>query len=227
MFIFITHAKDSLNKLHFNLGRRVDREYIDYLKNIEAAAFHSTQIYHDTLVDVVENLNAEEFNEKWEQDITNALHELKRNAANVTSRINLMERSIFDDFKEAQYTDHKSVSLRARKLVEYVLKHDFITPIEETVNETMEWVGDEIDDTIEIINNEISIPELLKNSASKAADMPQLSPGIASLKNQLLEAEKNKLRMLNQVRERTNALADKFSLNAVTRWGTVYKKFIR
>ena len=138
-----------------------------------------------------------------------------------------MERSIFDDFKEAQYTDHKSVSLRARKLVEYVLKHDFITPIEETVNETMEWVGDEIDDTIEMINNEISIPELLKNSASKAADMPQLSSGIASLKNQLLEAEKNKLRMLNQVRERTNALADKFSLNAVTRRGTVYKKFIR
>jgi hypothetical protein len=227
LFTFITHAKDTLHKLHSELDKKIERQYLEALKNISAASHHSTQILYDTMEDVLQNLDADSFDESWEKLLSSAMSELKFYLDNVENKISLLDRAVFDDFKDAQFADQKAVNLRARKLVEYVLKTEFIQPVEETVNETMQWMSDEINDTMQIIEKGTITLKVLRNDKSKAADLPQLSPMIESLNTQLLEAEKNKLRMLNQVRERTNALADKFSLSAVTRRGTVYKKFIR
>ncbi len=227
LFVFITRAKDLLHKLHLSLDQQINHQYLTFLQNIEAAKHHSTQIFHDTLVDTADQLDAERFDEEWQENLYETLRALKSYAGEITNKINLMERSIYDDFKASQFSDHKSVTFRARKLAEYVLREDFVTQIEAVIKETMSWFEEEIDETLDHIGKTIIILSMIKTDSGKSTDMPQLGQSIDIFDRQLKEAEKNKLRMLNQIRERTNALADKFSLNAVTRRSSVFKRFIR
>ena len=67
----------------------------------------------------------------------------------------------------------------------------------------------------------------MKNDKTRASDLPQLKQYISTIERHLQETEKNKLRMLNQIKERTNALVDKFSLHAITRRTNLFRKFIR
>ncbi|RLD32360.1 MAG: hypothetical protein DRI83_11025 [Bacteroidetes bacterium] len=227
LFNFITHAKDILYRLHQSLDRQIDHQYLSYLNNIEAAKHHSTQIFHDTLADAASQLDEEKFEEEWDEILTESLDELETYADKVANKIDLMERAIFDNFKTSQFNDHRSVTLRAKKMVDYILHQEFMAPVKTATEETRDWFFDEIIETKEIIEQSMTVLNILKNDVSKAVDMPQLSETIATFNKQLQNADKNKLRMLNQLRERTNALADKFSLNAITRRSSVFRKCIR
>ena len=227
LFIFIIRAKDILRDLHSSLQKQIGNGYMTYLQNIEAAKNHSTQIFHDTLVDASQQLDVEKFEEDWSNALAGAMKELKSRAREVVDKIDLVDRTVFDDFKSSQFKDHRAVTLRARKLVGYVLQQDFISPIEGAATETMEWFENRIQNTLEVIGQSIAVLGMLKSDSVKATALPQLTQSISILEDQLQEAEINKLRLLNQVMERSNALADKFSLNAVTRRKNVFKKFIR
>ena len=227
LFNFIIRAKDILHSFYLSLDAQIDRQYLSYLENIEAAKHHSTQIFHDTLADVAAQLDAGKFEEDWDETLSETLKELRVLADEISDKIALMERSIFDNFKTSQFNDHKAASLRARKLVSHILQQEFLLAIEDTTTETRDWFNKEISNTIELIGQSMTILSMLKNDVSKATDMPQLAETINTFNKQLQNADKNKLRMLNQIRERTNALADKFSLNALTRRSTVFRKFIR
>lgn len=227
LFNFITHAKDILYRLHQSLDRQIDHQYLSYLNNIEAAKHHSTQIFHDTLADAASQLDEEKFEEDWDEVLTESMDELETYADEVVNKIDLIERTIFDNFKTSQFNDHRSVTLRAKKMVDYILHQEFMAPVKAATEETRDWFFDEIIETKEIIEQSMTVLNMLKNDVSKAVDMPQLSETIATFNKQLQNTDKNKLRMLNQLRERTNALADKFSLNAITRRNSVFRKFIR
>ena len=227
LFIFIIHAKDLLLDLHQKLEHLVNNKYVSFLQNIDAARHHSTQIFHDTMADTADQLDADIFQEEWKESLYETLSALKAHTAEITNKIHLLERGIYDDFKSSQFNDHKSATLRARKLTEYVLRQDFASQVEAVTKETMGWFDEEIEETHEHIGKTITVLSMLKNDSAKADDMPQLKEAITTFNTQLQEAELNKVRMLNQIRERANALADKFSLNAVTRRGSVFKRFIR
>ncbi len=227
LFNFITHAKDLLHRLFQSLDTQIDSQFITHLQNIEAAKHHSTQIFHDTLVDAADQLDAEGFDEEWKNNLSETLKGLRTFANEVSNKIELLERDIFDNFKTGQYSDHRSVSLRAKKLVEYILQQEFVEQVEAATTETMDWFTVEIKDAHELIGQTITLLSMIKNDSGKATDMPQLAESISIFSAHLQNADKNKLRMLNQIKERTNALADKFSLNAITRRSTVFKKFIR
>ncbi len=227
LFIFITHAKDILHELHRKLDDQIQQQYFSYLRNIHAASHHSTQIFYDTLVEATERLDPEYFRKDWDEKLSDALTELIGFTKEVRPKIDLMERSIFDNFKQAQFKDHKSVTLRASRLVEYILKQEFIAPIESVTNETREWFVNEMEETSRKAEECIGVLAMLKNDKSKASEIPQISQYISFFETQVQNNTKNELRMLNQIRERTNALADKFSLSAITRRSSVFKKFIR
>lgn len=227
LFNFIIRAKDILHSFYLSLDAQIDRQYLSYLENIEAAKHHSTQIFHDTLADVAAQLDAGKFEEDWDETLSETLKELRVLANEISDKIALMERSIFDNFKTSQFNDHKAASLRARKLVKHILQQEFLLTIEDTTTETRDWFNNEIRNTIELIGQSMTMLSMLKNDVSKATDMPQLAETINTFNKKLQNADKNKMRMLNQIRERTNALADKFSLNALTRRSTVFRKFIR
>ncbi len=227
LFNFITRAKDIMYRLHQSLDRQIDRQYLSYLNNIEAAKHHSTQIFHDTLVDAASQLDEEKFEEDWDEVLTESMDELETYADEVVNKIDLVERTIFDNFKTSQFNDHRPVTLRAKKMVDYILHQEFMAPVKTATEETRDWFFDEIIETKELIEQSMTVLNMLKNDVSKAVDMPQLSETIAAFNKQLQNTDKNKLRMLNQLRERTNALADKFSLNAITRRSSVFKKFVR
>jgi len=227
LFIFITRAKDLLRDLLHDLDKKIEDHYLSMLKNIEGASRHSTQIFHDTLLDVAENLDEEQFRESWEDVLYGTLDKLKEYTAEIRNRIEIIERTVFDDFKDAQYKDFKSVNLRARKMAEFILRQDFTAPIEEATEETMAIFEEHMKELRDEAAKTVTVLSMLKQDSVKAENLPQLKPSLNGFKKQKEEAEKNKLRMMNQILERTNALADKFSLNAVTRRSSVFKKFIR
>jgi hypothetical protein len=227
LFVFITHAKDLLHGLNQRLDDMINRQFVTYLQNIEAAKHHSTQIFHDTLSNVADQLDADSFDDEWKKKLAETSKELRTFADEVSNKIELMDRNVFDNFKTNQYSDHRSVSLRAKKLVDYILQQEFIVQIEAATEETMDWFTVEIKDALELTGQAITLLSMIKHDSGKATDIPQLEESIAIFTRHLENADKNKLRMLNQIKERTNALADKFSLNAITRRSTVFKKFVR
>ena len=151
---------------------------------------------------------------------------MQEHTDDILEKIDILDRSIFDNFKEEQFNEKRSISLRARKLAEHILQNQFISPIDILSEEFGKWVKGEIDETLKLLDNCITLNEMLRNDKSITSDLPQSSNCIASFRKQLAEAEKNKLRFLNQLKERTNALADKYSLHTVTR-SSYIKKFIR
>ena len=71
------------------------------------------------------------------------------------------------------------------------------------------------------------VVEMLKNDKTRASDLPQLKQYISAFERHLQDTEKNKLRMLNQIQERANALVDKFSLHTIMRRTNLLRKFMR
>jgi hypothetical protein len=227
LFNFITNAKDTLFYFHHELNKLINQAYISHLNNIEAGYKHSTHILNDTITEVSTFLNEEDFKERWEQKTNTLLSQLASFVEEVTPKIDLLDRSTYDNFKDGQFTSHKASSLRARKLVEYILQQEFINPVKSVTSQTLEWYIEAIRESKAQLEEARTVVGLLKNEKVKAADLPQISKYSVFFANQLQNAEKNKLRMLNQVQERTNALMDKFSLNAITRRTNFLKKFIR
>ncbi|MEN8224939.1 MAG: hypothetical protein ABFS05_06210 [Bacteroidota bacterium] len=227
LFTYITQAKDALHILHFSLEKLINHSFISDLQKIEAACHHSTQILYDTLQDVSSRIDQEAFEEQWDHHLEEALNALHKHAGEVRNKIELMDRATYDNFKLEQYEDHRSMTLRSKKLVEYILQHEFIIPLQSVVSETRDWMLREMQETFELIEKHISIVEMLKNDKSKSSDLPQLREAVSLFSQQLREVEKNELRMLNQIQERINALADKFSLNTITRRTGFLRKFIR
>ena len=145
----------------------------------------------------------------------------------MVEKIHLIDRSVYDTFKESQFRDFKAITLRARRLTEYILKKDFLEPIEDVSRETLNWFIGEVTETKTLIEKSAAAVELLKSDKSILKDFPQMQQYVSAFELQLREAEKTKLRMLNQLQERINALVDKFSINTITRRTNFLKKFIR
>ncbi len=227
LFDFITRARDVLSHLHDALHDHMDRAYIDHLKNLDAAKHHSTSIFHDSLSSGASELDPEAFIRGWNEIIKEALSDLQSHTAEVDSKIELMERNTFDNYKQVQFRDYRAVTLRAKKMLEYILKQEFIQPLENGANETRDFFAGEIKTSLEQAGQCISVLSMLSNEASKTTDMHQISAYLQLFEKQLGNAEKSRLRILNQVRERSNALADKFSLSAITRRTSIFRKFVR
>lgn len=227
LFTYITHARDVLAHLHDSLRDHMDRAYIDHLKNLEAAKHHSTSIFHDTLSGSAEEFDPEAFTRRWDEILREAFSNLQLHTGEVYSRIELMERNTFNNFKEIQYRDYRGVTLRAKKMLEYILKQEFIQPLENGAGETRDLFAREIQASREQAGQCISVLSLLRNEVSKTTDMHQIESHLHVFEKQLNNAEKSRLRILNQVLERSNALADKFSLSAITRRTSIFRKFVR
>ena len=227
LFTFTTRAKDTLYRLYIKLDRLYVKDYLAQLKKVEAGSQHSTQILADTLEEVLEALNAEEFNKNWNELLKEAIMELNANTKDVQEKIELIDRQIFDNFKTAQFEDFRSITLRARNMVSHILANEFVDPIESYTTETLDWLNDEFIETSELLEECLEVVKMLKDDKNLSGDLPQLKKYIALFSRQSQEAERNKLRMLNQIQERINALVDKFSLHAITRRTHILRKFIR
>lgn len=227
LFNFITHAKDVLQEYHLSLQKLIDDEYISQLQQIEAGSSHSTYIFLSTLKDIDNNMDVDSFKENWEEKSAECIQRLDIFSKEIIPKIELLERSVFDDFKEAQYQGHKGENLRARKLLEHILKEEFIKPIQSVTSESLEWYTEESKKNAALLQEAIAVCSMLKSDKSKTNEMPQLKKHIAAFDIALQNANKNKFRMLNQVQERINALMDKFSLNAITRRSGFLRKFMR
>lgn len=227
LFDFITHARDVLSQLHDSLHDFMDHSYIVHMKNLEAAKHHSTSIFHNTLSESASELDPNTFSQKWNEIIRQALTELQSHTEDVESKIELMERNTFDNFTEVQFRDYRAVTFRARKMIEYILKQEFIQPLEMVADETRELFISEMQHSKDQAGECLTILSMLRNEASKATDLHQISSFIQLFEKQLTAAEKNRLRILNQVLERSNALTDKFSLSAITRRTSIFRKFVR
>ncbi|HSG67916.1 MAG TPA: hypothetical protein VK994_04360, partial [Bacteroidales bacterium] len=227
LFNYITRSKDILSGLYTALDGVITRTYIANLNKILAASGHSTRIFIETMTNTHALLGEDTFERLWDEYIDKALDELGKHTTEVIEKIEIMERQIFDNFKETQFSEHRSINLRARKLADHILQNEFIDPIESLAVEFGTSLRAEIAETLTITERCISLTEMLKNDKSIASDLPQLNNCISSFKNQISEAEKNKLRFLNQLKERTNALPDKFSLHTITRRSSYIKKFFR
>jgi len=227
LFVFTTRAKDTLFRLHSSLDNLFEKAYLSHLEKIKAGSQHSTQILADTLEEIQEVLDVENLEDQWNNILANAIKELNTYTKDVQDKIDLLERQIFDNFKTAQFDDYKAITLRSRKMISYILATDFISPIENTTSETRDWLMKEFNETSGILEESTEIVKMLKNDKNLASEFPQLKKYIASFDHQLQEAERSKLRMLNQIQERINALVDKFSLHAITRRTHIFRKFIR
>jgi len=227
LFIFITHAKDVLQEFHRTLNSHIDQNYIVHLQQIEAAAGHSTHIFHDTLEDVGEQLDVDAFKQYWEESSDAAIKRLAIFSEEITAKIALLERSVFDNFKTAQFESHKGVVLRARKMLEFILQQEFINPIEAVTKESLRWYVEEGKRISTLVDETKTMSAMLKNDKSKASDLTQLKNYTEQFSIELQNADKYRTRMLNQVQERINALMDKFSLNAITRRSGFLRKFVR
>lgn len=205
----------------------MDHSYIVHMKNLEAAKHHSTSIFHNTLSESASELDPNTFSQKWNEIIRQALTELQSHTEDVESKIELMERNTFDNFTEVQFRDYRAVTFRARKMIEYILKQEFIQPLEMVADETRELFISEMQHSKDQAGECLTILSMLRNEASKATDLHQISSFIQLFEKQLTAAEKNRLRILNQVLERSNALTDKFSLSAITRRTSIFRKFVR
>jgi hypothetical protein len=204
-----------------------DRKYLDILRNLEASKHHSTQILHDTLAEVGSQLDPEAFGEEWNNILTENMKRLREHISDISNKADILEREIYDDFKTRQFSDHRPASLRTRKLSEHILQQEFVLYIEKTVSETMNWFTEEMGSTLEESEKAITVLGMIKHDSGKATDIPQLQPCLDGFSRQLQNADKNKLRMLNQLKERTNALADKYSISAITRHRQLMRKFLR
>jgi hypothetical protein len=227
LFIFITHAKDVLQEFHRTLNRHIDQNYIVHLQQIEAAAGHSTRIFHETLIEVGEQLDVDAFKQYWEESSDAAIKRLAIFSEEISPKIELLERSIFDNFKSAQFGSHKEIVLRARKMLEFILQQEFIKPIETVTKESLQWYVEEGKRISTLVEEAMTVSAMLKNDKSKASDLPQLKNYTERFSMELQNADKYRTRMLNQVQERINALMDKFSLNAITRRSGFLRKFVR
>jgi uncharacterized protein YutD len=226
-FIFTSKAKDVLQALYLELDQLMKDHYINHLQNIISSSGHSTLIFAESLKELDENINADRFITEWDQKITSAKNELQAFAGEMLDKIQLVDRSVYDNFKASQFNDHKAINLKVKRLTEYILKKDFIEPLEEVSHETIEWFTGEIKETKSLIEKCSAVVELIRNEKTRVGDYPQMTPFTSAFEQQLKEGEKTKLRMLNQLQERINALMDKFSINTIIRRTHFLKKFIR
>jgi len=227
LFDFIVGAMNILDSLHIFLGRQINRHYYDRLQGIEAAGRHSTQIYHDLLSDMINGTDADAFEQVCSDKLARSISELNSLRAGFIEKTELINRTAYDNFKDSQFSEDGSITLRIRKLLDNVLQNEFIQPIENLSYETFEWFRGEMEETLRLAEECMLSVSMLKNDKSLVSDMPQLQKYTVAFAVQLAEAEKNKTRLLNQIRERSNALADKFSLHAVTRRRELLRKYSR
>jgi hypothetical protein len=227
LFIYISNAKDILYTLHLDLDKLIKASYLDHLQQINSSAGHSSLIFATSIKEAEDGLSTDDFRSAWEELISRAHDELLAYAGEMVDKIQLIDRSVYDNFKESQFREIKPITLRVRRLTEYILKKDFLDPIEEVSQETCKWVEGEIAETKTLIEQSAAAVELIKSDKSRLEDFPQMKQYITAFDLQLREAEKTKLRMLNQLQERINALVDKFSINTITRRTNFLKKFIR
>ncbi len=227
LFLFIIQGMDILSQYSNALGRLIDRSFTGHLGRIEAACQHSTQILYDTLADVRVLIDTEGFSGSWasiDKETTEKLNALGRA---FIEKIELMDRAVFDTFKTSQFEGHRAVTLRSRKLVVHILQQDFITPILNAAKESREWFLREAIHLEKTIGESLDVLALVKNERIGCHDLPQIKKYLDAFSTHNLNAGRNKTRMLNQVRERANALTDKFSLHSITRRAGFVKKFMR
>jgi amino acid transporter len=227
LFDFIIGGMNILDGLHTFLGRQIDRHYLDRLSGIEAAAGHSTRIYHDLLADLINGTDSVAFEQVCTDKLDRSMEALNALRAGFIEKIELTDRRVYDNFKADQFTGHAGTSLRIRKLLDYVLQREFILPIETVGAETISWFRKEMEETLQQAGECKAVASMLKNDRSLVSGMPGLQKYTAAFAVQMSEAVKNKTRLLNQIRERSNALADKFSLHAVTKRRDLLRKFTR
>ncbi len=227
LFIFTTHAKDELRILLQSLDTQIKRQFIDHLHNIEAGFGHSTYILNETLDDAITRLDPENFELLWNETTEKALVNIKAFSREVVQKIELIERSVFDDFKSSQFESHKATSIRARKLVVHILQQEFISPIEDASTETMDWFLEKANKTSGLIDESMTVLSPIINDKTNAIDFPQLEKYHTAFGEILQNSEKISTRLLNQIQERINALNDKLSLHAITRRTGFFRKFIK
>jgi amino acid transporter len=227
LFIFTTHAQDELRILLQSLDTQINHQFIDHLNNIEAGFGHSTHILNETLEEAITRLDPETFELLWKETTEKALVNIRAFSKEVVQKIDLVERSVFDDFKSSQFESHKATSLRARKLVEHILQQEFIIPIEDATSETMMWFLEETNKTSGLIDESMTILSLIISDKTNAIDFPQLKKYHTTFSDILQNSERISTRLLNQIQERINALNDKLSLHAITRRTGFFRKFIK
>jgi hypothetical protein len=227
LFIFTTHAKDELRILLLSLEAQINRQFIDHLNNIDASFDHSTHILNETLDEASTRLDPENFELLWKETTDKALVNIREFSKGVVQKIDLVERSVFDDFKSSQFESHKATSLRARKLVDHILQKEFIIPLEDASTEAMKWFLEETNKTSSLIDESMTILSLIISDKTNAIDFPQLKKFHTAFSDVLQHSERISTRLLNQIQERINALNDKFSLHAITRRTGFFRKFIK
>jgi amino acid transporter len=225
---FILFLYNDFHELHQHIKEKIEHLVIKHYKTILTSLKQDEVKYIDTIKNTCGYLDPEQFKYLWNEMTESIFEKISTRSGELPKSIEIIRHNIYENFKTEQFTNYKPDTVYLKNMADFIIQHEFISPVETNLTELKDIILHSIKMIVHMVIELDKKIQLIEQNPTVRLEIQQTANDLTTqTTREIIKIEKLVLKNQNQIKERRNALFDKFSLLTIIRKTNSVKKFVR